>query len=113
LSDRLPAKLEVAALIRRVQSDGGFATVLKSGDPDRGALVLLVAERGVPQALVERRMGANFDYRWSVAEEERSLPAEKFRELTDQKARFYPDMWLIELDIADAERFIAETITSP
>jgi hypothetical protein len=113
LSERLPARLEVAALIRQVESEGGFATVLKSGDPDRGALVLLVAERGVTKALVERRMGADFAYHWSVAEGEQELSPQKFRELTDKRARFDPDIWLIELDIPDAERFIAETIASP
>jgi hypothetical protein len=113
LSDRLPARLEAAALIRQVESKGGFATVLKSGDPDRGTLVLLLAERGVTKALVERRMGPTFAYRWSVAEGEQGLSAEKFRELTDKRIRFDPDIWLIELDIPDAERFIAETTGSP
>jgi hypothetical protein len=99
--------------MRQVESEGGFATVLKRGDPDRGALVLLVAERGVPKALIERRMGADFEYRWSVAESDEPQSPDKFRKLSEQRARFDPDIWLIELDIADAERFIAETIALP
>lgn len=99
--------------MRQVESAGGFATILKRGEPDRGSLVLVIAERGVTKALIERRMGPDFTYRWTVADEERDLSADKFLTLTQQRARFDPDLWLIELDVADAERFIAETIALP
>lgn len=99
--------------MRLVESAGGFATILKRGDADSGALVLVVAERGTAKALVERRMGANFDYRWTVTATFDAAAPEKFRESMDKVTRFDPDCWLIELDIADAERFIAETIASP
>lgn len=51
-------------------------------------------------------------YRW-----ERSGPAESSSsaEIDDflaRKARFDEDLWAIELDIADAERFIAETTSA-
>ena len=113
MSDRLPARLEATALMRQVQSEGGFATIIKRGDDDRGALVLLIAERGLPKALIERRMGADFEYRWtSVATMDVAKP-EKFRESMDKLTLSDPDCWLIELDIADAERFVAETIAWP
>jgi hypothetical protein len=66
LTERLPSKLEATALMRQVESGGGFATVAKRGDPDSGALILLVATRGRDVALVERRMGPDFDYRWTI-----------------------------------------------
>lgn len=113
MSDRLPAKLEATALMRQVQGAGGFATIIKRGDADSGALILLVAERGLPKALIERRMGAGFDYRWTVVATADDANEEKFRESTNKRTRFDPDCWLIELDVADAERFIAETIASP
>src|SRR6185369_15983113 len=53
LADRLPAQLEAAALLRQAEAEGGFGTVLKRGDPDRGALVLLVARRGIHSACLE------------------------------------------------------------
>jgi hypothetical protein len=113
LTERLPARLEATALMRQVESAGGFATMLKRGDPDRGALILLVAERGAPKALIERRMGADFDYRWTITAEPDEAAPKKFLESLQKSTRFDPDCWLIELDIADAERFIAETIALP
>jgi len=112
LSDRLPARLEATALIRQVESNGGFASVIKRGDPDSGALVLLVAERGAPVALIERRMDDEFAYRWGEAARGEALLGDKFLKLIADRTRFDPDFWLIELDIPDAERFIAETIAS-
>ena len=41
MTERLPAQLEAAALLRRAEAEGGFGTILKRGDADRGALVLL------------------------------------------------------------------------
>jgi len=112
MTGRLPAKLQATALIRQAESNGGFATVIKRGDPDSGALVLLIAERGSPVALIERRMNADFDYRWGETARGDPLIGEKFRKSIADRTRFDPDFWLIELDIPDAERFIAETIAS-
>ncbi|MEO8141248.1 MAG: DUF1491 family protein [Sphingomicrobium sp.] len=112
MTERLPAKLEATALMRQVESQGGFATIARRGDPDSGALVLLVAERGVAKALVERRMGPDFGYQWTITARPDAAAPEKFRESTNKITRFDPDCWLIELDVADAERFIAETIVS-
>jgi hypothetical protein len=109
LSERLPAGMEVAALMRRATSDGGFATVLHRGDADRGAISLLISERGVARAVVERQMAADFSYRWAKVSEAAELEAAGWRDWVANKSRIDPDCWLIELDVADAQRFIAET----
>lgn len=112
MSDRLPAKLEATALIRQAQSNGGFGTVLRRGDPDSGAILLLVMERGVPLAMIERQMAVDFNYRWTVAARGDALDRDKFHESIEIRSRFDADFWIIELDIPDGERFIAETIAS-
>ena len=48
-------------------------------------------------------MSPDFAYRWS------QMPDEAFSAV--DRARIDPDFWLIELDVADAERFIAEMIS--
>ena len=108
MSGRLPARLEATALIRQAESKGGFATVLRRGDPDSGAILLLVMERGVPTAMIERQMAADFAYRWTVAARRDALKGDKFHESLKKRAQFDADFWLIELDIPDAERFVAE-----
>jgi len=109
LSERLPAGVEVAALIRGVQGQGGFASILHRGDSDRGAISLLVVERGNPQAVLERRMAADFSYRWTKVPASIALESSGWRDWVENMSRIDPDCWLVELDVADAERFIAET----
>jgi hypothetical protein len=112
LSGRLSAKLEAAAIMRRTQSEGGFATIIQRGDPDRGAITLLVCQRGQIAAVLERQLGPDFMYRWADLSSGRPFDEADWRDFIEKKRKFDPDFWAIELDIADAERFIAETTGS-
>ena len=95
-------------MLRRAESGGGFATVARRGDPDRGEILVHVVERGADIALLERRMDADFAYRWTG----QTVPEQGMTAFSSDRARIDPDFWLIELDIADAERFVAEMIAS-
>ena len=64
MDDRLPSHIEVAAIIRQVEAKGDFATVLRKGDPDRGALTLILQERGEFRGILERELGPDFQYEW-------------------------------------------------
>ncbi len=110
--ERLPAHVEAGAIIRRVEAEGGFAAVLRKGDPDRGALVLILRQRGEFRGLLERALGADFRYSWRLAPAGESTSSEELQRLIDSRTRLDADLWLIELDIAQPERFIAETISS-
>jgi hypothetical protein len=110
--ERLPAHLEAGAIIRRVETEGGFAAVLRKGDPDRGALVLIIRHRGQFRALLERALDADFRYSWRLASSDESIGSEQVQRLVENRTRLDADLWLIELDVAQPERFIAETISS-
>ena len=112
MNGRLPAKLEVDALVRAVQGEGGFASILHQGDPDSGTISLLVTQRGEPHAMLDRRMAADFTYRWREAASPAAEPGFNWRAWIENQSRIDPDCWLIELDVADAQRFIAETTAS-
>jgi len=99
-------------IIRRAESEGGFAAVLKRGDRDRGALMLVVRERGAFHSLVERELGPDFAYRWVARKALDGFGSLQADELVASRSRFDADSWLIELDVAEAERFIAETTAS-
>ena len=103
LSERLPTQLEVGGLLRQAQAGGGFAVVLRRGDPDRGDLVVQISERGEPVAMLERRLSPDFSYHWV-----RQDAIEDLAQFLENRAHRDPDFWLIELDVADAERFVAE-----
>ena len=107
--ERLPAAVEAASLVRRIEADGGFAAILKRGDPDRGALLLIVSSRGRHVGCLERMPLLEGGYRWRSVGPGESSSSEEIREFLAKRARFDADSWAIELDIAEAERFIAET----
>lgn len=110
--ERLPTHLEVAGILRRAEASGDFATVVRKGDPDRGALIILVSSRGRHVACLERMLGSKGDYRWNVTGPDDSASSIDLRAFLGKRARFDEDLWAIELDIADPERFIAETTAS-
>ena len=108
---RLPAKLEASSLVRRAEVEGGFGMILARGDPDRGSLILLFAERGVHVACLERGLDATGAYNWRKTGPAAGATPAQVRDWSQQRRSFDPDSWLIELDIPRSERFIAETIS--
>jgi hypothetical protein len=109
VSRRLPTHVEVAGILRRAAASGDFATVMRKGDPDRGSLLIFVTSRGQHVAVLERVLGPNGDYRWEATRSGDSQGSCEIAEFLARRARFDDDLWAVELDIADAERFIAET----
>lgn len=110
--DRLPAKLEAASIVRRAEAEGNFATILRKGDPERGALLLVIGSRGRHVACLERVLSAKGSYEWRVAGPKESASSAELADFLSARARFDDDLWAIELDIAEPERFIAETTGS-
>src|SRR3982751_1127814 len=109
MSGRLPAKLEVSGLVRRIETEGGFATILNKGDPEGGALLLIVSSRARHFTCLERILGATGSYEWRSAGPVESPSSADLQAFLAKRTRFDPDLWIIELDIADPERFTAET----
>jgi hypothetical protein len=112
VDDRLPASIEATALMRRVQSDGGFATLIKKGDADRGSLLLVIRSRDRHFACLERVLSMAGAYNWQALGPADSANEQELAEFLQKRARFDEDLWIIELDIAQPERFIAETTAS-
>ena len=107
---RLAASIEAAGLIRRAESEGGFGAVLNKGDPERGSLLLVIRSRGRHVACLERMLSPEGSYRWNEAgPADQSESDENLEQFLQKRVAFDPDLWLIELDIAQPERFIAET----
>ncbi len=109
---RLASGLEAAGLVRSAQAAGDFATILKKGDPDRGALVLVVTSRGRHYGCLERMLTVRGAYEWQRVGPAESAGSDEVAAFLAKKTRFDTDLWLIELDTAHPERFIAETIAS-
>jgi hypothetical protein len=82
---------------------------MKRGDRERGALLLIVTSRGHHVACIERILGVDGSYRWQQVGPPESASSAEMADFLARRARFDEDLWAIELDIADPERFIAET----
>jgi hypothetical protein len=109
VSDRFPAHVEVAGIMRRAATTGDFATIIKKGDPERGSLLLLVTSRGRHCACLERILNLDGSYRWEAAGPGDSASSADVQDFVARRARFDENLWAIELDVAAPERFIAET----
>ncbi len=82
---------------------------MRKGDPDRGSLLIFVSSRGRHVTILERVLGMDGAYRWQSSEAAESGGSAEIRDFLAKRARFDEDLWAIELDIAQPERFIAET----
>ena len=105
MSGRLPSGVLVSALMRRVAEAGGFATVLAKGDAGGGGVLVVATDRGGDERLYERGLGS--DGRTILID---STPVEDPTGYWRRRRQRDPDLWVIELDIAHAERFAAETL---
>lgn len=103
---RLPARLEVSALIRRTQDWGGFAAVLKRGDPDSGSILILLRENGGNPGLYERTPQLDGSRKWSLTRQQDVENKAEFEGYLSRRTVQDPDLWLIELDVADSQRLI-------
>jgi hypothetical protein len=82
---------------------------MKRGDPERGSLLLFVSSRGVHIACLERILNLDGSYSWQRAGPAESASSAEIADFLARRTRFDEDLWAIELDIAEPERFIAET----
>lgn len=104
MAPRLASSVLVSALLRRAESDGGFGAVLAKGDATAGAIAVTVMERGGEPKLLERILQPGGTYRWDEA----AAGSAAVAEFVARRRRFDPDLWVIELDVPSAERFVAE-----
>ena len=107
MEQRLASSVLVSALLRRAQDEGGFGAVLARGDPTAGAIAVILAEKGRKACFLERLLQPDGRYSW---QESRQAAAneEEFEKFLARRRNVDRDMWILELDIASAERFAAE-----
>ncbi|HET9630473.1 MAG TPA: DUF1491 family protein [Novosphingobium sp.] len=103
---RLPAHLEVGALLRRVQQEGGFATVLAKGEPDAGTIMVVLANRDEPARAFERMPGPDGTRAWTLSRMAAPDSPAEFAQWLDRRSAQDRDLWIIELDVPQGERFI-------
>jgi hypothetical protein len=104
---RLASGVLASALARLCAREGGFAAVLRHGDDQAGAILLEMREKGRFAGYFERFRDLKGSLSW-----QRSGPDDLENILQNQdyvlrRQSMDPDIWVIELDVPDVQRFIA------
>jgi hypothetical protein len=105
---RLASGVLASALIRLAEQAGGHAMVLHKGHAEAGAFLLELYEKGRFCHFLERVWTVEGGYRWrplpwSADNTEADRGAFRSRRLHSD-----PDLWIIELDVADEQRFTVD-----
>ncbi len=109
VTTRLPAALEVSALTRQVSAAGGFAMVLAKGEADSGSILVVIMENGANSRVYERMPQADGSRVWHLAKREERIDPPAFNDYLTRRRVQDPDLWIIELDVPQGERFIGLT----
>ena len=110
MSIRLNARLWVSSLLRRVDQAGDFATVVKKGDATAGQVILVARRRNGHTQVFTRTMNSVGDYSWTIAMTKDQDELGKINEYLERQARYDPDLWIIELDTDNPERFVDDEL---
>ena len=112
MNDRLASTVLVNALLRRVNDAGGMAMVLAKGDLQGGAILIVACEKGREFKIMERGIGPSGQIELIAAAAVAGDDAAQVTAYWQRRRARDSDLWVIELDIAQAERFAAETIAT-
>ncbi len=107
MDGRLPAHLEVAAILRLAESLGGFGAVIEKGERDSGTILLVTTFRGGPARLYERMPQIDGTRPFVLSREQVAENISEFSEYLARRKQQDRDIWILEADIADQERFVA------
>jgi hypothetical protein len=108
--DRLTSAMLVGVLVRRVAAAGGFAMVLVKGDATSVVILVQLIEKGRETGLFERVSDLDGTARLMSCGPAPEEGRDALNQYIARRRRSDPDLWIVELDIADGERFAAETI---
>ncbi len=107
MDSRLPAHLEVSGLIRAVETEGGFAAVLSRGEKDAGTILILTIDSDRNGALYERMPQLDGPRIFTQTKIQTPENKAEFDEYLARRKHQDSDLWIVELDIPNGERFIA------
>ncbi len=92
--------------MRAVQSAGGFAMLLQKGDADYGAILVAAMEKGANLRIFERLPSLDGAPEWQLVGAQSAENQQEIEQYLARRRTREPDLWMIELDIAQVERFI-------
>ena len=110
MTSRLPAHVEVSALVRAAQEAGGFAMVIAKGERDAGTLAVITLADARNARFWERMPQLDGSRRFEVSREQDTENPEHFTEYVMRRSAQDPDLWVVELECAAAEQILIDTL---
>lgn len=99
---RLKTHLRVSAILRRAQASGAFAAVLRRGDPDAGALWVIVRQgRGLTRYTEQMAMSGGREWYQDGPFDEAEMTLK-----TNKAVDRDPDIWIVEIEDAEGRPFL-------
>lgn len=111
MTARATSRLLIQALIRATQADGGFAAVLHKGDDSAGAILVQCRNSSAEIRLFERQPDFSKGYTLTPIATQSWGDEGELTQYIERRRRADPDIWIIELDSANAERLAAAIMT--
>lgn len=108
MTPRLATHILVGSLNRRAQEEGGFVTILHKGDETSGIILIQTLEKGKETGLFERMNDMQGNYKMTPVATQYWGDAQSMAQYIERRIGSDPDLWLIELDIPDPQRFIVQ-----
>ena len=93
-------------MIRAVQAAGGFATVIAKGERDAGTLLVVCCGRDRACAAYERMSQPDGGRAWGLSRTQDTENPHEFWDYCDRRKAQDSDLWIVELDVPEGERFI-------
>lgn len=109
---RLKAEIWVKALIRRAQSGGAQAALVKRGDRDGGSMLVRVNLLDGRSLLFSPMTDMNDERVWH-ARGGAALPNAEIEAQIARDVARDPDVWLVEIEDKQARHFIEERVALP
>ncbi len=95
----------VGALTRRAMAEGGFVAVVAKGDAISGVILVQAVDRGRDIGLFERVSNFAGGYALMRCGPLPEDGPEALARYMARRRRSDPDLWIVELDIPNPERF--------
>lgn len=105
---KLASGVFASGVMRQATAQGGFAMLLQRGDDTAGSVLLSMLEKGQSAGVYERLLTRNGVYQWTRIGPQTIENIQEITEYLDRRRKADPDLWLVELDIPDPARFIAQ-----
>lgn len=103
---RFTSRFLVDLLMRRTQAEGGFAMIVHKGDEHGGGILLQCRDRGCAGALIERRWSMDGEMVWHRVGPASEASEDEQKLYLDKRITSDPDLWIVELDIANAAQLV-------